>query len=238
MKKWTFAKDGFEIHRNVIPLSAREELREEAKSIARQAGSTCVRHLRARSPLIDQLSTSKNLSELLPSPHSFRPVRSILFDKTANQNWPVPWHQDLTICVIDKVELEGDGQWTVKEGVHHVQPPLSLLENMVTLRLHLDDTPATNGALFVLPQSHRRGILPSESFRNISSSAKVACACRAGDVLLMSPLLAHSSPRSDSPEHRRVLHIEYAPREDLHALLDWAEAAGAPLAPNTGKECG
>ena len=76
-----------------------------------------------------------------------RPVRAILFDKTAESNWLVPWHQDLTIVVESRAEAPGYGPWSMKDGRHHVQPPMHVMERMLTIRLHLDDCDATNGAL-------------------------------------------------------------------------------------------
>src|SRR5204863_6821471 len=62
------------------------------------------------------------------------PVRAILFDKTASTNWTLPWHQDRTIAVVERVEVAGYGPWTVKSGLAHVAPPFALLAGMVTLR--------------------------------------------------------------------------------------------------------
>ena len=73
-----------------------------------------------------------------------RPVRGLFFNKTPESNWPVAWHRDLTIAVNQKVELPGYGPWSTKAGVVHVQPPLEILENMITFRLHLDDCPVEN----------------------------------------------------------------------------------------------
>jgi hypothetical protein len=66
-------------------------------------------------------------------------VRATLFDKTPGANWPVPWHWDLTICVAVRLEAPGFGPWTLKAGVHHVQPPVEVLETMVAVRVHLED---------------------------------------------------------------------------------------------------
>jgi len=60
-------------------------------------------------------------------------VRSTLFDKTDGANWKVPWHQDVTIAVRERIESEGFGPWSMKEGVLHVQPPTEVLEHMVTM---------------------------------------------------------------------------------------------------------
>jgi ectoine hydroxylase-related dioxygenase (phytanoyl-CoA dioxygenase family) len=81
-------------------------------------------------------------------------VKSIYFDKPAESNWFVAYHQDLTISVDKKVEMEGFGPWTVKEKQYAVQPPSDILENNFTIRMHLDDTNDKNGALRVIPKSH------------------------------------------------------------------------------------
>ena len=45
---------------------------------------------------------------------------------------------------------------------------------------------------------------------------------KAGDIVLMRPLLVHASSASNAPMHRRVVHIEYATCE-LPGDLQWAE---------------
>ena len=49
--------------------------------------------------------------------------RSIFFNKTPRNNWSVLWHQDLTICLKEKIETKGYGPWSLKENIPHVQPP-------------------------------------------------------------------------------------------------------------------
>jgi hypothetical protein len=147
------------------------------------------------------------------------PVRAILFDKLPGANWKVAWHQDLAIPVNDRHELAGFGPWSSKEGIVHVQPPACVLENMLTLRLHLDDCDDANGPLRVLPGSHRRGILPADGIQRLRTEiSEVAAILPAGGVLLMRPLLLHASSPAANPRHRRVLHIEYASMPLPHPL--------------------
>ena len=63
-------------------------------------------------------------------------VRALFFDKTLSRNWFVAWHQDRTVALDRYVELNGWRSWSKKDGVHHVQPPRRVLEQMVTIRLH------------------------------------------------------------------------------------------------------
>lgn len=149
------------------------------------------------------------------------PVRAIFFDKTAESNWRVPWHQDLTIAVAARIETEGFGPWSVKEGVVHVQPPTEVLANMATLRLHLDNCGADNGPLRLIPGSHQHGELSADAINNLVASAcAVTCEIPKGGALMMRPLLLHASSPARLPSHRRVLHLEYA-CEELPNGLNW-----------------
>lgn len=152
-------------------------------------------------------------------------VRAIYFDKSPDANWFVGWHQDLTIALRARADIPGFSLWTVKDGIPHAQPPVELLERMLTVRLHLDDADSSNGALRVIPGSHRHGILSSERIDELAAlQSEVLCRATAGDALLMRPLLLHASSRSRSPRRRRVLHVEYS-CYDLPAGLVWHEAA-------------
>jgi Phytanoyl-CoA dioxygenase (PhyH) len=153
------------------------------------------------------------------------PVRAIYFDKSAEANWLASWHQDLTLALRARVEHPGFGPWSTKERIPHVQAPVELLQKMLTVRLHLDDSDETNGALRVLPGSHRLGRLSAERIQALrSEQSDFLCAVAAGGALLMRPLLLHASSRSTSTGHRRILHIEYA-GFTLPAELHWHEAA-------------
>lgn len=150
-------------------------------------------------------------------------VRGIYFDKRPGANWSVAWHQDLTLAVAEPHEVSGFGPWSIKDGVAHVQPPASCLEQMLTARLHLDDADESNGALRVIPGSHRLGRLDSNSIRESRDTiTEEICTAKAGDVLLMRPLLLHASSRASSPSRRRVIHIEFA-GFDLPQPLRWSE---------------
>lgn len=166
------------------------------------------------------------------------PVRGILFDKIPQANWHVGWHQDCAIAVKEKCDTPalreaGFGPWSVKAGVVHVEPATRVLENMLTLRVHLDDCDENNGPLRVIAGSHRRGKLNGEDVRRfVAKHEAITCCLPRGGVLAMRPLLLHaSSPAKHNaetgelarPTHRRVVHIEYAGVQ-LPAELRWAAA--------------
>ncbi len=152
---------------------------------------------------------------------NFFVVKSIYFDKPADSNWFVAYHQDLTISVDKKLNVEGFGSWTTKHNQYAVQPPLDILQDNFTIRIHLDDTNEENGALKVIPGSHLKGIYRPET---IDWSVKTESICRVnkGGIMLMKPLLLHSSNRTTNNNKRRVIHIEFS-RISLPANLSWAE---------------
>jgi len=178
-------------------------------------------------PAVRQFATSGAiLAVVQPFLHDLpRPVRAIHFDKSPHTNWLVAWHQDLTIAVNHQAELPGYGPWSTKDGVIHVQPPVEVLQNMITLRLHLDDADETNGALKVLPGSHLHGRLTTSGIDELRAIIpEEICRASKGDALLMRPLILHASGRSRADRHRRILHIEYA-AGPLPNGLEWNDAA-------------
>lgn len=159
-------------------------------------------------------------SALLTAPA--RPVRVLYFDKTDDSNWAVPWHQDRTIAVSRRAAVPGFTVWSVKDGVDHVEPPADLLRGMAALRLHLDDCGQDNGPLKAVRGSCKLGVVKASDIRlHVEKASIVECTASAGDVVAMRGLTIHASDRSARPEHRRVIHVDYA-THDLPDTLSWA----------------
>ncbi|NIF04346.1 phytanoyl-CoA dioxygenase family protein [Chryseobacterium sp. Tr-659] len=148
-------------------------------------------------------------------------VKSIYFDKPETSNWYVAYHQDLTISVDKKVELPGFGPWTTKQNQFAVQPPLNVLENIYTIRIHLDYTDEQNGALKVIPKSHSKGIYRPETI-DWKVETEAICNVEKGGVMIMKPLTLHGSNRTTNGKRRRVIHVEFSDME-LPEVLQWSE---------------
>jgi ectoine hydroxylase-related dioxygenase (phytanoyl-CoA dioxygenase family) len=148
-------------------------------------------------------------------------VKSIYFDKPEQSNWFVSYHQDLTISVDRKVELSNYIKWTVKQDQFSVQPPLDVLKQIYTVRIHLDDTDENNGALKVIPGSHLKGIYRPEDIDWVNETEHI-CEVLKGGVMIMKPLLLHSSSRTTNNSKRRVIHIEFC-NQELNEELKWVE---------------
>ncbi len=229
-----FERDGYAIAADVVRPEVVDDLCRALDAIADNPGT--LKREGALYGMRDALRSVPEVRELARSPELLdlvRPilgdaafaVRALLFDKTPEANWGVPWHQDLTIAVRERHDAPGFGPWTVKAGITHVRPPVAVLQRMVTLRVHLDDCDESQGPLQVLPGSHREGMVGAEATRNwLELVRPVTCLAARGSVVLMRPMILHASSSAESPRRRRVIHLEYA-ADPLPGGLNWFESA-------------
>jgi hypothetical protein len=163
-------------------------------------------------------------------PHPAVAVQCTLFEKSPQQNWLVPLHQDLSIAVAEQVEHPEIRGWSQKEGQRYAQPPAALLAEVLAVRLQLDRSSpnsSDNGSLRVVPGSHRHGRLSDAQTQALKAElGEVTCMVPQGGVMLMRPLLLHSSSKLgslSSTPNRRVLHFLFGPNQ-LPFGLRWAQA--------------
>ena len=218
--------DGFSVCRSVLSDDVIGTMTDGLDRLTAGKATYGLRNLLDRLPPLRDLTNSAPIKALIRpvlGPNAF-PVRAIFFNKMVNANWGVPWHQDLTIAVKEKVEVPGYKSWSSKDGTPHVQPPSEILRGMLTLRIHLDAADERNGALIVIAGSHLWGRQnPAQIARLTEQSEVCLCKVEAGDVLAMRPLLVHASRPGTMPDRRRVVHVEFA-SSVLPPGLEWFEA--------------
>ena len=205
-----------------------------ASAVSRQQTVYALRNLTDVLPEAADLAQHPRVAQLVAAvlgPNAFL-TRGILFDKRPEANWGLFWHRDLTIAVDERAEIDGFGPWSKKAGAVCVQPPLDVLADMLTVRLHLDGCGPENGPLRVLPGSHHpTAMSPVAISRMEQSVTPVSCHTAAGGCVLMRPLLLHGSPPAQAPGRRRVIHLEFAARP-LPAPLRWANRIPLGLQPS------
>lgn len=152
--------------------------------------------------------------------------KATVFDKHAEANWLVAWHQDISIPVQRRLELRGWTGWSHKEDVLYVQAPTEVLAKLVALRIGLDDSRVDNGPLRLLVGSHRLGRLKHDDIATQSENyfEKVVTGPQ-GSGLLMRPLTIHASSKTANVVRRRVLHLEFA-NFQLPSGLSWHRQVG------------
>ena len=192
-------------------------------------------------PVVKQTAIALR-SELIKAgflPEGAVAIQAIAFDKTPATNWKVTWHQDLMFPFARPVTTPGFDLPSVKDGVNYARPPRTVLEELLAVRLHLDDCDETNGPLRVAPSSHHNGILKStEIHRAVEHHGETPCLAKTGETLLMRPLLLHASSPATTPKHRRVLHFVYHSGVTIEET--WVSVApGAPDFPSElARGCG
>jgi Phytanoyl-CoA dioxygenase (PhyH) len=140
-------------------------------------------------------------------------VQCTYFEKSPDRNWLVSLHRDLSIPVKSRFDAPGWSGWSEKEGIFYVQPPKSVLETLVAVRLHLEDNTAMNGPLQVVPGSHANFT---------AGNSRVACVVRKCGAVVIRPLILHASSKLVAGS-RRVLHFLYGPPY-LPDNAQWAHA--------------
>lgn len=146
-------------------------------------------------------------------------VRALYFDKPPGQSWALPWHKDMTIAVkANALPTTHFRKPTTKAGVPHVEGSEAVLASMLTARIHLDEVNDENGPLKVVPGSHLGG-----KSMTLADAPVRTLHAKAGDVLLIRPLVAHCSNRSrpETERHRRILHLEFAASAELPDGYEW-----------------
>ncbi|MEB0030963.1 phytanoyl-CoA dioxygenase family protein [Undibacterium sp. RTI2.1] len=151
-------------------------------------------------------------------------VQCTYFEKSKDQNWLVPLHQDLSIPVKKRITHPDLTVWSEKEGLVFVQPTNEMLRQLVAVRLHIDECDLTDGPLRVVPMSHKNGRLSNQAaIETRDRMGEVICPVEKGGALIMSPLLLHASSKASGESKRRVLHFVYGPTILSHGL-NWRYA--------------
>ena len=226
-------QQGFAIVENVLSPEEVDALRvaieqaivesRDSTSVRDRGGVYAIRNVTEVVPEVRALHQHPGISQLVAPILGAEAmlVRGLMFDKSPESNWGIFWHQDLSIAVRQREAIPDFGPWSIKAGIQHVQPPPHILQNMLTVRLSLDDCLETNGALRVLPGSHqssRLNMLESEMLQQ--NTPPETCCVKSGGAVIMRPLLLHSSHRATDIARRRVIHLEFA-AEPLPEPLKW-----------------
>lgn len=224
----TLAVDGYLMLPNVFDSTAIESLAERLMNdLVAHPGPAVLqsrdriygsRNLLAASPWLAEVAAHPGLYRVLRQTlgENVGLVRGLFFDKPPDRTWSLPWHRDRTIAVKDNSQPTCTFKNpTCKAGIAHFEAPESLLNEMLTLRIHLDAMTAENGPLAIIPGSH---LLDSSQ-----ESAPLVLSANAGDVLAMRPLLSHSSSMSKegTTAHRRIVHLEFAAEKNLPDGVQW-----------------
>jgi len=212
--------DGYEIVADVGSRARCEALIERLDTdVGARVGDRSLLSRAWCADLARELRASAALSALLGNAVA---VQCTYFAKPARARWLVPLHQDRSIPVAERVDGVGLTGWSVKQGMPFVHGPISVLEQTIAVRLHLDPCGPEDGPLVVVPGSHRQGVVDPAA-ASAMRAREVECVADSGSVVLMRPLTLHRSSKPSGSSARRVLHFLFAPPELPHGLR-WQNA--------------
>jgi len=203
---------GFAVVPDVFTRVEMDRLATELEGTPLQRSRAGIRHLMNQSAIRELAFDSRLLSnarEIIGE--SAFPFHATLFAKSTEANWLVAWHQDTALPLRERRDVSGWGPWSIKSGVEYAHAPAKALEQVLAIRVHIDDSTTQNGSLRVVPNTHARGVLTDEQIHQLSTEIEpVECTVGKGGLVLMRPLIVHASSKASSAQSRRVVHIEYA----------------------------
>ena len=204
-------------------LNCIESAEQDKDSFLKTKDVFAIRQLIKNIPELTDLLFNKKLTHLISefSEPEYFLTKAIYFDKPSASNWFVAYHQDLSISVDKKANVKNYINWTYKKDQYGVQPPIKILQDTITIRIHLDDTDENNGALKVIPKSHLQGIIRIEP-KDWNIKSEHICEIKKGGAMLMKPLILHASNRTTNNKRRRVIHLEFN-KHKLDNPLNWLE---------------
>ena len=226
MTAYQTTKPGFQIFESVLSVEECEALLYGLSNAPLVKGRAGARHLMgvtevsriAHDPRLVDIARRELRAEPCP-------FRATLFEKSGKANWLVVWHQDTALPLRTRFDAPGWGPWSEKTGVAYAHAPAWALSRVVALRIHLDASASGNGPLRVFPQSHLLGLLTDEQISSVvKGHGFVDCILPKGGILMMRPLIIHSSSKARTDAPRRVLHIEYADSLSLGQGIELAVA--------------
>ncbi len=160
--------------------------------------------------VLQRLRDLPQLQQLLPL--NYAAIHCTYFEKSAERNWLVAWHQDLSLAMPAPNQHSDWTGWSCKEGRWFAQPPAEFLAQCIALRVHLDPCGLDDGALRVLPGTHTSGRLSVQKIAQLQQEISAEyCYAEIGEILMLRPALLHASSKSKGESRRRVLHYVFAP---------------------------
>src|ERR1043166_4515645 len=154
---------GYSIAESVLSPGECDRLLDELSAPTLKRSRAGARHLMSN-PTVAGLARDARLLKLAQTAvgPSATPYRATLFEKSAQTNWLVVWHQDTALPLASRFDTPGWGPWSEKVGVNYAHAPGWALARIVALRVHLDSSSSENGPLRVVAGSHNAGLLTDE----------------------------------------------------------------------------
>lgn len=211
--KYTFENDGFVILENVLDEATLLKMRDLTERIVAYGekeledpfSSYYMRHRTDQGALYDLFQRHPEFNELARNKDVLDAIETVvgkdiflyentLVYKPKGKDNEVPWHQDF---------------------INRPTEPIKFISWMA-----LDDVKIENGAMKVIPGSHKLGFLPwfqvpgqthhtRVVLDGVDTSKYVFVELNAGDVLIFNQLLLHSSDRIASTKPRRAFRVSY-----------------------------
>jgi len=147
-------------------------------------------------------------------------VNAIFYLKSPQTSFYTNPHQTITITVKERHQAEGFSGWSAREGIISVMAPLSVLQNMFSIRIYLEDSNKQNGSLQFIPGSHKKILSIQERNFLIDNTLPVNLDAKEGDCQILKPLILKAHQTNSSHQNVPVIQLDFC-NINLTAPLSW-----------------
>ncbi len=146
-----------------------------------------------QAPALKDLIFNKNIHRIIAALGSdAQLIKATYFWSPKAADKHLTWHQDLSFK-----------SRSIKKGKE------SVLQNIFSIRVHLDDTNQKNGALKLIPGSHKKILNAREIALITENSIPQIGEVQAGGVQIIQPMILHAITSNHQQKNRRLIHLEF-----------------------------
>lgn len=173
-------------------------------------------------PAIKSVLFNAKLKDVLSTARldSTQLVNAIFYLKSPQTSFYTNPHQNITITVKERQQAAGFSGWSTREGITDVMAPLSILQNMFSIRIYLEDSNKQNGSLQFIPGSHKKILSIQERNFLIENTLPVSLDAKQGDCQILKPLILKAYQNNANNQNVPVIQLDFC-IAGLPSPLSW-----------------
>ncbi len=162
-------------------------------------------------PDLNPFLINLNLKKVIESlGRDYSLMRSTFYDNRISKPESIVWQQRNRISLREKTETKGYSDWKSEDGGFSAVLPDQILQDLVVVRIHIDDSDENNGGLKIFKGSHSQ-ILDEAAIKVISENGLPSnCEILSGGIQIIKPLLLQSEFERKTSKKNRIVELVFS----------------------------
>ena len=162
-------------------------------------------------PDLKTLLINMNLKKIIESlGEGYSLIRSAYFDNRVSKPEKTVWRQRRRLTFPVKIEGADYSNWQLEGDFFSAEPPARIMQDMVIVRIHLDDSDQNNGELKIFKGSHSQ-ILDHSAIKVITENGLPSnCGILAGGIQILKPFILQSETKRSRSKKNRIIELTFS----------------------------